>query len=56
MYKSNNIIFEVVIGLMPACSSQKQMAITLPSSMRRDTPPLLIMMTTINTLIIYRKK
>lgn len=56
MYKSNNIIFVMVIGLMPACSSQKQMVISLPSSRCRDRPPLLNMMTTINTLIIYRQK
>lgn len=56
MYKFNNIIFLMVIGLMPACSSQKQMVITLPGSRCLDTAPLLNMTTTINTLIIYRQK
>lgn len=56
MYNSNNIIVLMVIGLMPACSSQKQMAITLPSSGCWDRPPLLKMSATINTLILYRQK
>lgn len=56
MYRSNNIIFVMFIGLMPACSSKEQMAITLPGSNGQDRPPLLNTMTTINTLIIYRQK
>lgn len=46
----------MVIGLMPVCSSQKQMVITLLSSRCWDRPTLLNTTTTINTLIIYRQK
>lgn len=51
MYKPSNIIFLMVIGLLPAWS-QKQMVITLPSSRCWERPPLLNMTTAINALII----
>lgn len=50
MYKPSNIIFLMVIGLLPAWS-QKQMVITLPSSRCWERPPLLNMTTAINALI-----
>lgn len=51
MYKPSNIIFLMVIGLLPAWS-QKQMVMTLPSSRCWERPPLLNMTTAINALII----